>query len=60
MRFYTSYTPRHWEIGLGFYRGQWHINFFSMLYTYQPSEFAILLGPFSLCFVWGHETTVIR
>lgn len=60
MRFYLSFTPRHWEIGLSFYKGKVFVNNLTNLISSKPSEFAILLGPFSLCFVFGHEIEIVN
>jgi hypothetical protein len=49
MKFYTSYTPKDWEIGIGFYREAISIDETEKIITLMPTEFALFLGPFSIC-----------
>lgn len=52
MTFYSSYVPRTWEIGIGFYKGHDETEYTSdspIVYTWTyPTEIALLLGPFTL------------
>jgi len=58
-RFYFSYTPRCWEFGFGLIIGHWYRNDVTKLISRDPSEFEILVGPFSFCFEFGHYIEVV-
>lgn len=60
MKYYFSYTPRHWEFGFGFYLSEYYICAISDVQKKHPSEFAFLLGPFSFCLTFGNLIEVVR
>jgi hypothetical protein len=60
MRIYKSYTPQNWEFGFGFYKSAWFFSEYTGNKTIMPSEFALLLGPLSVCIEFGKHIEVIE
>lgn len=59
MRFETSYTPQHWEFGIGYYKASFYVNFFTDIVESKPSELSFMFGPWTLSIFIGHNVEVI-
>lgn len=58
MRIQYSVTPKHWEIGFGFYVGGLVKNEFSSCEYYFPPTFTVMFGPWSLELAFGDYVEV--
>lgn len=58
MKFKKSYTPRHWEFGVGFYLADWYVDLPMDSLMKLPREISILFGPFSFTLSFGYKIQI--